>query len=155
MPVLKCIGGFHDGLLTSAPEWVSYGSEIVLPSYLSSLEQLPEKVRSSLSEEEPVKLSQHTYVVDSLRIRRGVFSEEVLFLVPKGTSGDDAIISLLTTNSSVKNPLENNLLSEITHIAKELFGIIREYERVPCESLKGRMIYTAMKYELRIFGLKQ
>lgn len=153
MTILKCVGGFHDGLLTNVPEWVSYGLEVDLPSYMSELEHAESRTYSL--EEEPMKFLKHTYVVDSLRIMRSGFRKEVYFLVPKGTSGEDAIISLLTTNANIKNPLENNLLSEITHIAKELFGVIREYERVPCESLKGRMIYTAMKYELRIFGLKQ
>lgn len=94
MSVLKCIGGFHNGLLTNVPDGISDGFEISLPSYLSSQE--PAGARSYSLQEDPVELVNYNYVVESFTIMRGGFRKEVLFLVPKGTSGFDAIISLLT-----------------------------------------------------------
>lgn len=96
MPVLKCIGGFHDGLLANVPDGVFDGFEIPLPSYLSLPEPLPKKVRSQCQIQEPKEFLVYTYVVDSIVLMRGGFRKEVLFLVPKGTYGADAIISLLT-----------------------------------------------------------
>ena len=44
-------------------------------------------------------------------------------------------------------------LQKITHVAKELYGVISEHSLMPCRSLEIRMMATANRYRNRIFGL--